>query len=108
MAFEALSLNSVLASPAQINPQVKTDTQPVVPQGAQDAQKVAKSAQTDTITISAQALKMADEKSAVAKEDAKKADAQRALLLAGDNTDAAKKATQFNAVKAYAAVSASQ
>jgi predicted secreted protein len=108
MAVAALSLNSMLASPAQINPQVKTDTQPVVPQGAQDAQRTAKSAQTDTITISAQALKMADDKSAVAKEDAKRADAQKALLLASDKTDAAKKATQYNAVKAYAAVSASQ
>lgn len=67
MAMAALSPNSVLASPVQVNPQVRTDLQSSVPQVAQDAQKSAKSVQTDTVTISAQALKMADDKNADAK-----------------------------------------
>lgn len=59
MATAALSPNSVLASPIQVNPQVKNDLQGSVPQVSQDAQKAVKAVQTDTITISTQALKMA-------------------------------------------------
>jgi hypothetical protein len=105
MAMASLSPSSVLASPIQVNPQVKTDLQTSVPQLAQDAQKTAKVERTDTITISAQALKMAD-KNAVAKETAGKADEQRALQLAGGRANAARTDTQRNAVKTYAAVSA--
>jgi hypothetical protein len=101
----SMSINSVLASPAQVNPQVKTDLQGSVPQVAQDAQKGTKSSQTDTITISPQALKMADDKNALAKEAANKEDERRALQLANSKADAAKKETQRNAVRAYAAVS---
>ena len=72
MAISGLSPNSITASSVQVNPQVKTDTQTSVPQVAQDAQKAVVSTQTDTITISAQALKMADKKDDVAKEAAKK------------------------------------
>lgn len=107
MAMAALSPNSVLATPIQINPQVKIDLQASVPQVAQDAQKAAKAAQTDTITISAQALKMNDDKNVVAKETANKRDEQRALQLAGDKADTVKNETQRNAAKAYAAVGAS-
>ena len=108
MAMAALSPNSVLASPIQVNPQVRTDLQASLPQVAQDAQKTAKTAQTDTITISPQALKMADDKNIVAKEAADKLDEQKALQLANDKADAAKNETQKNAVKAYATVSTFQ
>ena len=104
MAVEALGRPN---SANQVNFQVKAESAPQMVQGEK---KAAKSAQTDTVTISAQALKMADEKSAVAREEAKKADEQKASQLASDKADAAKKAaqaTQSNAVKAYAAFSAS-
>lgn len=101
MAMAALSPSSVLASPIQVNPQVKTDIQASVPQVAQEAQKTAKTAQTDTITISPQALKMADDKNAVAQETAGKADEQKASDRA---TDAARNAAQKNALNAYAAI----
>src|SRR6185369_12276203 len=103
MAMAALSPNSVLATPIQINPQVRTDLQTSVPQVAQDAQKAAKTAQTDTITISAQALKMADDKNVAVKEAANKADEQKAAHLASAHK---KNEAQRNAVKAYAALSA--
>jgi hypothetical protein len=106
MAMAALSPNSVLASPIQVNPQVKTDLQNSVPQVAQDAQKAEKAAQTDTITISSQALKMADDKNVAAKETADRTEEQRALQLARDKADAAKSEKGRNAEKAYAAVSA--
>lgn len=108
MAMAALSPSSVLATPIKVNPQVRSDLQTSVPQVAQDAQKAAKSVQTDTITISPQALKMADDKNAAAKETAKKAEEQQALQLANDKVDAAKKATQRKAAEAYAAVSANK
>ena len=108
MAMAALSPSSVLASPIQVNPQVKTDLQASAPQVAQDAQKAAKTAQTDTITISVQALKMADDKNAVAEEANNKADEQEALQSARDKADAVRNETQRNAAKAYAALSSSQ
>jgi acetyl-CoA acetyltransferase len=108
MAMAALSPSSVLASPIQVNPQVKTDLQVSVPQVAEDAQKAAKAAQTDTITISAQALKMADDKNVVAKGAADRLDEQKALQLANNKADTAKDLTQKNAIKAYAALSANQ
>lgn len=108
MAMAILSPISVLASPIQVNPQVRTDLQASVPQVAQDAQKAAKVAQTDTITISAQALKMADDKNISAKETAKRADEQEALQSAGDKAADAKNMAQRNAEKTYAAVSANK
>ena len=105
MAIAALSPSSVMASPIQANPQVKNDMQASGPQVAQDAQKVAKSAQTDTITISAQALKMADEKEAAAKEATRKDDEQREAQIARDQKSAAdeKNAVQRSALRAYGA-----
>ncbi|NTV50005.1 MAG: hypothetical protein HGB32_07135 [Geobacteraceae bacterium] len=108
MAIGSLSPNSVLASPIQVNPQVKTDLQSSAPQAAQDAQKTAKSTQTDTVTISPQALKMADDKNALAKEASNKADEKQALQSARDKADAVKNDNQKNAVKAYAGLSANQ
>ena len=101
MAMAALSPNSVLASPIQVNPQVKTDLQGAAPQVAQEAQKIVKTAQTDTVTISAQALKMADGKDAEAKAAADKAADER-------KADVARDESRRNALKAYAAVSAAQ
>lgn len=105
MAMAALSPNSVLATPVEVNPQVKSDIQTSVSQVAQEAQKVAKTAQTDTITISAQALKMADAKDALAKASADEADRQKALR---DSKDTARNETQKNAVKAYTAATSNQ
>jgi len=103
MAIAALSPNSVMASPIQANPQVKNDMQTSAPQVAQDAQKTAKTAQTDTITISAQALKMADEKEAAAKETTRKDNEQREAQMVQDDKSAAdkKSAVQRNALNAY-------
>ena len=107
MAMAALSPNSVLASPIQVNPQVWSDLQNSSPQIAEDAQKTAKAAQTDTITISAQALKMADNKNISAERASDKA-ARQKEQLAKDRTDNAKSETQRNAVKAYGALSTNQ
>jgi len=104
MAMAALSPNSILATPIQVNPQVKSDIQGSLPQAAQDSQKTVKAVQTDTITISAQALKMADDKNVAAEKADKKADEQRALQSARDKDD--KNEAQRNAVKAYASAAA--
>lgn len=106
MVMAAMSPSSVLASPIQVNPQVRSDLQGSLPQVAQDAQKTAKVAQTDTITISAQALKMADDKNAAAEKAATAADEREASKRAQDKADSEQSEAQKNAVKAYAAVSA--
>lgn len=108
MAMAALSPSSVLATPIQVNPQVRNDLQASVSQVAQDAQKAEKVAQTDTITISAQALKMADDKNVAAKEadNKAKADEQEALQADRNKAADARNMTQRNAEKTYAAVSA--
>ncbi|MBI2354904.1 MAG: hypothetical protein HYV06_07735 [Deltaproteobacteria bacterium] len=108
MAMAALSPSSILATPIQVNSQVRNDLQTSVPQVAQDAQKTAKSAQTDTITISAQALKMAGDENSIAKEKAKKTGEQEVLQMADDKIYDEKKATQKKAVEAYAAASANR
>jgi len=102
MAMAALSPNSILASPIQVNPQVKTDIQDSAAQAAQDAQKTAKVAQTDTVTISAQALKMADDKDSAAKRVADRKDEQEATKLARDKAFLEQNEAQKNARKAYA------
>jgi hypothetical protein len=107
MAVESLGRST---GAAQVNLQVKSDPSSQQ-QTVQSAKKPAKSAQADTVTISVQALKMADEKSAVAREEAKKADDQKALQLASEKAAAAKRTTQSsqnNAMRAYAAVSAAR
>jgi hypothetical protein len=106
MTIAALSPNSILASPASVNPQVKNDLQASSPQVAQDAQKAAKVVQTDTITISTQALKMADEKNVVAQKAANKAEDLQAFLVARDKEAAVKNQTQKNASQAYSTISA--
>ncbi len=52
----AISPNSVTVNPALLNPKVKSDQATSVPQVGQDAKKAVQSAQTDTVTISSQAL----------------------------------------------------
>lgn len=105
MALAALSPNSLVASPVQVNQQVKSNLQLTSPQVSQDTQKAVKAAQTDTITISAQALKMTDDKNAVAKKVADKNDEQKTMQLAANTASIAKNDTQRSAVKAYEAVS---
>ena len=100
-----LSPNSVLASPIQVNPQVRSDIQTSAPQVAQDAQKTAKVAQTDTITISAQALKMADDKNVAAKDTSNATDEQESSSSANGRADSEQNEAQKNALKAYAAAS---
>lgn len=104
MAVAALSPNSIMASPIQANPQVKLDMPLSETQLAQDAQKTAKKAQTDTIIISAQALKMADEKEAATKETRTKESEQReAQSMREDKSSGDKNIALKNALKAYAA-----
>ncbi|MDD2851493.1 MAG: hypothetical protein PHY09_06260 [Desulfuromonadaceae bacterium] len=105
MASAFMSPSSVLATPIQVNPQVVTDLQTSMPQVSQDAQKVAKAEKTDTITISAQALKMADSKDIDSKAADKKAREQE---TANSEAVSAKNDAQRSAVKAYASVEAMQ
>lgn len=58
MEMQKLSPNSVNADPATVNLQVKIEQSTTLPQAGIDAQKTAKVVQTDTVTISSQALKM--------------------------------------------------
>lgn len=102
----ALSPNSVLASPIEVNPQVRSDLQNSAPQVALDAQKTAKTAQTDTITISAQALKMADDKNVAAKGASTATDEQETMGTSTGKADSEKNEVQKKAVKAYSAASA--
>lgn len=101
MALAALSPNSVMSNPVQVNPKVSTDLQANVPQTAQDAQKSVKSAQTDTVTISPQALKLADDKNAAAREVAKDQDDRQASKSSNDQASAARRAVQQSAQRSY-------
>jgi hypothetical protein len=51
-----LSINSVAANPASVNPQVKTDQAAAAPQANQNAQQSVEKAKTDTVTVSEAAL----------------------------------------------------
>ncbi|MFZ4856920.1 MAG: hypothetical protein ACOYL3_11035 [Desulfuromonadaceae bacterium] len=102
----ALSPNSVLASPIQVNPQVRSDIQASVPQVAQDAQKTSKATQTDTITISAQALKMADDRNIASKNTSNTTDEQDFSSLLTGRADSEQNEAQKNALRAYTAASA--
>lgn len=53
-----MSIDPISANPTNIKPQVKADQASASPQVAQDAQKVAQVAKTDTVTISKQAVQM--------------------------------------------------
>lgn len=60
MSISQISPNSLATNSPYVNPSAKTtETQTgAIQQGNQDAQKPAKAAQTDTVTISKQALQM--------------------------------------------------
>ena len=60
MSISQISPNSLATNSPYVNPSAKTtETQSgAIQQGNQDAQKPAKAAQTDTVTISQQALQM--------------------------------------------------
>ncbi|MDK9718099.1 MAG: hypothetical protein OEL57_09365 [Trichlorobacter sp.] len=60
MSISQISPNSLATNSPYVNPSAKTtETQAgAIQQGSQDAQKPAKAAQTDTVTISQQALQM--------------------------------------------------
>ena len=69
MSIAQISPNSVAVSPADVNPQAKTDQNASAAQAAQDAQKAAQAHKTDTVTISQQAVqKLASDGDAAAKE----------------------------------------
>ena len=102
----ALSPSIVLASPIQVNPQVRSDLQTSAHQVAQDAQKTSKVTQTDTVTISAQALKMADDKNVAAKSTSNATDEQEFLNSSARRENSEQNEAQKNAVKAYVAASA--
>ena len=58
MELQQLSPNSVNASPASVNPHVKTEQTASVPHVNQDVQKSVQASKTDTVTISQQAIQM--------------------------------------------------
>lgn len=58
MSIQQLSPNSIVANPAHVNPQVRTDQAAASPQVNQETQKSVQALKTDTVTISRQALQM--------------------------------------------------
>jgi len=58
MSIAQISPNSVMANPADVNPQVKAEQATAVSQVSQDTQKTANTAKTDSVTISMQAVQM--------------------------------------------------
>jgi len=78
MSIQQISPNSVVANPAHVNPQVKTDQSTATPQAAQDALKVAQSIKTDTVTISPQALQKLSSDGDTAAKEIKESSAEQA------------------------------
>lgn len=105
MAISALSTNSMSTNPIQVAQQVKSDLQSSTSQGTQSAQKPAQAPQTDTVTLSAQALKAAEDKNAVAQKTADKTTEQQTSHQAGNNAAVAQNATQRVAAESFGAVS---
>lgn len=102
MAIAALSPNSVMATPLQANPQIRNEQQTTPQQVAQDAQKTAAATRTDTITISPQALKLADDSNATSRETSAQDNEQREAPGANDEAAESRRNTlQRNAVSAY-------
>jgi len=56
MSLAQLSPTSVIANPAQVNPQVKTDQAATIPQANQDAQNSIQAKKSDSVTFSQQAV----------------------------------------------------
>jgi hypothetical protein len=68
MAIAQLSPNSVAANPAYINPLAQADRQVSVAKASESVQASIKQTQTDTVTLSSQALKMASQSYSPAEE----------------------------------------
>ncbi len=73
MAIAQLSPNSVNANPSYLNPLAQTDRQASVAKAGAVAQNSIKQVQTDTVTLSSQALKMASQSYSPAEESKEKA-----------------------------------
>ena len=77
MAIAQLSPNSVTANPSYLNPLAHTDRQTSAAKAGETAQSSIKQVQTDTVTLSSQALKMASQSYSPA-EEAKESAPQKA------------------------------
>jgi len=73
MAIAQLSPNSVAANPSYLNPLAQTDRQVSTAKVSENVQHSIKQAQTDTVTLSSQALKMASQSYSPAEETKKSA-----------------------------------
>lgn len=77
MAIAQLSPNSVNANPSYLNPLVQSDNQASMAKAGESVQNSIRQIQTDTVTISRQALKMASQSYSPA-EDTKERAPQKA------------------------------
>lgn len=77
MSISAISPNSVQSNPAHVNPQEQADKNATPAQTDQPAQKAVKAAQTDTVTISKQAVQLVSDGDTAAQE-AKESAAEKA------------------------------
>lgn len=100
-----LSINSVAANPANVNPQVKTDQATSVPQANQSAQKSVEKAKTDTVTVSEAALQKTSKTTtpATTTAQADKSAQQSGEKTKTDKVDVSKAALQMASKTATAA-----
>lgn len=68
MAIAQLSPNSVSANPSYLNPLAQTDRQASIAKASESVHNSIKQVQTDTVTLSSQALKMASQSYSPAEE----------------------------------------
>jgi hypothetical protein len=68
MELAQLSPNSVAANPSYINPLAQSDRQASTAKASESVQNSIKQIQTDTVTLSSQALKMASQSYSPAEE----------------------------------------
>lgn len=78
MSIEQISPNSVMANPADVNPQVKAEQATAASLVSQDAQKTANTAKTDSVTISKQAVQMLASDGDSAAQEMKESAAEKA------------------------------
>ena len=78
MALAQLSPNSVTANPSYLNPLAQSDRQASIAKASEAVHSTIKQIQTDTVTISSQALKMASQSYSPA-EEAKERAPERAF-----------------------------
>ena len=84
MSIAQLSPANVLATPSHINPQVKTDTYSNLSQANQSAQQSVRATQTDTVTISKEALQKLASDGDSAAQEVKEKGAEKASEKARD------------------------